>query len=205
MKKFAALGATLSLFAALLAYAAVSTPQLPPLNSPPTTESLPGKFVWFDLATPSIASQTGFYSSVFGWTFESPARTDDGYMLIMNKGQPVAGMFEFKPPGGEGDGAAWIALMSVSDPDAASATVKANGGSVEVEPVNVPGRGRHAVFRDPAGAVFGVLRSDSGDPYDEVVETGGIIWVDLFARDVEAMSNFYGALAPFRNLGSRNY
>ena len=53
------------------------------------------------------------------------------------------------------------------------------------------------MFRDPAGAVCGVLRSDSGDPFDEEVETGGIIWVDLFARDIEAMATFYGSLAPF--------
>jgi len=53
------------------------------------------------------------------------------------------------------------------------------------------------VFRDPAGAVFGVLRSESGDPDDEEVPIGGIIWVDLFARDVDQMAQFYGGLAPF--------
>ena len=41
------------------------------------------------------------------------------------------------------------------------------------------------------------MRSDSGDPPDAEVDIGGIIWVDLFARDVAAMSKFYGALAPY--------
>ena len=197
MKAIAAVSATVSLFAAWFVFAASPGAQLPPLNSPPTDEQLTGKFIWFDLATPAISEQKRFYGSVFGWTFDSPVRTDDAYVFIKNRGRAIGGMFLHEPPAGEQDGAAWIALMSVPDPDRTSATVKASGGSVEVDPANVAGRGRHAVFRDPAGAVFGVLRSDSGDPFDDEVETGGIIWVDLFARDVEDMARFYGALAPF--------
>ena len=181
----------------LTSAAAAQTPQLPPLNTPPTQERLPGKFVWFDMATPAIAEQQRFYGDVFGWRFVTPIRTDDGYVLISNEGRAIAGMFRYSPPDGEQDGATWLALMSVPDPDQAAALVRSNGGSVELEPANIPGRGRHALFRDPAGAIFGVLRSDSGDPPDEAVEIGGIIWVDLFARDPEAMQQFYVALAPY--------
>jgi predicted enzyme related to lactoylglutathione lyase len=197
MKRLSVIGAVISLFATWLVFAAGPSTQLPPLNSPPTDARLPGKFIWFDLATPAIANQRAFYGSVFGWTFESPIQTGDEYVLIKNGGRSIAGMFSYEPAGGEQDGAAWIALMSGADPDSASTTIKANGGSVEIEPTNVAGRGRHAVFRDPGGAVFGVLRSDSGDPSDAEIETGDIIWVDLFARDIEAMATFYGALAPF--------
>ena len=197
MKVLAATGAFVGVFAAWLVFAASPGAQLPPLNSPPTDEQLPGKFIWFDLATPAISDQKRFYGSVFGWTFESPVRTDDAYVFIKNRGSAIGGMFLHEPPTGEQDGAAWIALMSVTDADKAAVTVKSNGGSVEVDPASVAGRGRHAVFRDPAGAVFGVLNSDSGDPFDDEVEMGGIIWVDLFARDVESMAQFYGALAPF--------
>jgi predicted enzyme related to lactoylglutathione lyase len=197
IKALSAIAAVVSLLATWLVFAASPTAQLPPINNPPTDERLPGKFIWFDLATPAITNQRAFYRSVFGWTFEAPIQTEDGYVLIKNGSRSIAGMFSYEPAGGEQDGAAWIALMSGADPDGAARTVKANGGSVEIEPTNVAGRGRHAVFRDPGGAVFGVLRSDSGDPSDEPVELGDIIWVDLFARDIEAMTTFYGALAPF--------
>jgi predicted enzyme related to lactoylglutathione lyase len=197
MKLFIAVGATISLLAGWVVFAANPGAQLPPLNDLPTDEQLPGKFIWFDLATPAISDQKRFYGSVFGWTFESPVRTDDAYVFIKNGGRSIGGMFLHEPPDGEQDGAAWIALMSVADTDGAATTVKANGGSVEVDPADVGGRGRHAVFRDPAGAVFGVLNSESGDPFDDEVEIGAIIWVDLFARDVEMMAQFYGALAPF--------
>lgn len=185
------------LMAALATVATAQNAGLPPLNSPPSGEQLPGKFIWFDMATPAIDAQRSFYGDLFGWTFETPFRTEDGYVLVKNDGQAIAGMFRFEPPEGEQDGATWIALMSVPDPDAAAGVVRSNGGSIEIGAADVPGRGRHALFRDPAGAIFGVLRSDSGDPPDEEIGIGGIIWVDLFARDIEAMEQFYLALAPY--------
>ena len=174
-----------------------NTPGLPPLNEPPSNETLPGKFIWFDMAAPDVAAQQAFYSSVFGWSFKSPARSDDLYRLAFNQGQAVAGLFQYEPPGGEQDGATWIALMSSDDIDATRQRVVSNGGSVELGPANVPGRGRHALFRDPAGALFGALQSSSGDPLDTEVPVGGILWLDLFARDIDAMSDFYEALAPY--------
>lgn len=174
-----------------------AAPQLPPLNDPPSGISLPGKFTWFDLATPAIDTQKEFYKSVFGWSFRSPVRTDDGYTLIMNRGRVIGGMFQYEPPGGEQDGAAWIVLMSVSNPGESERIVKSEGGSVDIAPTAIPGRGRHALFRDPAGALFGVLKSDSGDPPDAEVEIGAFLWLDLFARDPEAMTAFYRQLAPY--------
>lgn len=177
--------------------AAQQAPQLPPLNSPPTSISSPGKFIWFDLATPDIANQQAFYKNVFGWSFRSPTRTEDKYSLVINDGKAIAGIFNVEPPGGEQDGATWIALMSVDDLEQTLKIVRANGGTVEQGPVDVAQRGQHALIKDPAGALFGVLSSSSGDPVDQDVPTGGIFWVDLFARDVEKMAAFYSKLAPY--------
>lgn len=174
-----------------------AAPQLPPLNDPPSGISLPGKFTWFDMAVPALDTQKEFYASVFGWSYRSPAKTDDGYTLIMNRGRAIGGMFQYEPPGGEQDGAAWIVLMSVSNPGESERIVKSEGGSVDIAPTAIPGRGRHALFRDPAGALFGVLKSDSGDPPDTEVEIGAFLWLDLFARDPEAMTAFYRQLAPY--------
>lgn len=171
--------------------------QLPALNAQPTGLSLQGKFIWFDLATPNIAGQKEFYSSVFGWTYESVANTADAYALIKNNGQVIGGLFSHEPPGGEQDGATWIALMSHPDPDLAARTVKTKGGKVNLQPAEVPNRGRHALFEDPAGALFGVLASSSGDPEDREMEIGEFLWVDLFTRDLDGMGEFYSSLAPY--------
>jgi len=172
-------------------------PALPPLSDPPSGEQLPGKFVWFDLATPALGEQQAFYQDVFGWTYRAPAQTTDEYVLVLNEGRPIAGMFSFEPPGGEQDGAAWLNLFSVSNLEEAVSAAERSGGSVEVAPLKVPGRGRHALLRDPAEAIFGMIVADGGDPPDRQVPVGDIIWVDLFARDIEAMARFYRSLAPW--------
>lgn len=181
----------------LLTGPALAAPQLPALNDPASGTSLPGKFTWFDLATPAMNDQKTFYGSVFGWKFVSLGRSDDEYTLILNKGELIGGMFSYQPAGDVMDGAVWVSLMSVEDPDKSAQIVKANGGSVEIEPSQVSQRGRHALFRDPAGALFGVLLSDSGDPPDVEVAIGEFFWLDLFARDVEKMTAFYRLLAPY--------
>lgn len=181
----------------LLSVPAVAVLTLPPLTNTPGATLLPGKFIWFDLATPDLQNQKAFYGDLFGWTFSSPGGSDDQYTLVLNQGQAIAGMFSFEPPDGEKDAANWISLMSVPDADAAVKTARASGGKVDVAAASVPRRGRHALLRDPGGALFGVLRSDSGDPPDGEVPIGGVLWVDLFALDVDEMTRFYSSLAPF--------
>ena len=171
--------------------------RLPPLNDPPSAVRLPGKFIWHDLATPALDKQQAFYEDVFAWTYLSPGVNSDDYVLVLNGGRAIAGMFQSVPMSGEEDGATWINLFSVDDVDMVVDAAIEAGGKVEVSPVTIARRGRHALLRDPANAVFGVLRSDSGDGPDEEVPIGDIIWVDLFARDVEAMADFYGRLAPW--------
>jgi predicted enzyme related to lactoylglutathione lyase len=188
--------ASVSLLASAL-IAAQAPPALPALSTPATEERIPGKFVWFDLATPNLGETQAFYQDVFGWAYRSPGPSTDEYVLALNGGQPVAGMFQSEPAGGEQDGATWLALLSVADVDRAVAAARAAGATVEVEPADVPARGRHALLRDPADAIFGVLRSSSGDPVDAEVPVGGIFWVDLFARDMDAMTTFYSQLAPY--------
>jgi predicted enzyme related to lactoylglutathione lyase len=190
---------TLLLIALVIAWTPPGKAQdlLPPLNEPPSGVALPGKFVGFDLASPALSEQMDFYRSVFGWSYRAPSPSEDGYVLVLNDGRPIGGMFGYDPPQGEQDGAVWLCLMSVSNVDDAVRTAEANGGTLELGPADVPRRGRHALLRDPAGAVFGVLRSDSGDPPDAEVPIGGFIWVDLFARDPGSMRSFYTALAPY--------
>ena len=180
----------------LVAGSNLAVAQMPPLNSPPSNESLPGKFIWFDLASPDLKGQKKFYSNVFGWKFQS-VRGMGGYELVMNEGRAIGGLFGYEQPDGAEDGSLWIALMSVANVDQSVNIAKANGGSVEVETENLPGRGRHALIKDPANALFGVLASESGDPVDAEVPVGGFFWVDLLAREPGEIAEFYKKLAPY--------
>lgn len=175
----------------------VSAVELPPLNSKNTQQQFPGKFIWFELATHNLAKQKDFYGAVFDWNFQTISKTDEQYTLINNNGRNIAGMFSVEPREGSTLGALWIGLMSVKDPARASQTVKKAGGAVHTPPKKVAKRGTYALFRDPEGALFGVLKSDSGDPDDSKAGTGDFIWMDLFARDMTQSARFYQQLAGY--------
>src|SRR3954462_1477346 len=151
---------------ALLAVGAVASP-LGPDGTPGTR--LPGRFVWFDLATEDPAASRAFYGAVFGWKFRDAPGALYSYTLIQNGSGKVGGMFRHARPAGAASGARWLPMMSVSDISQAAQAVRAHGGEVVVAATVVPGRGTHAIFRDPGGAAFGVLVNDGGDPADTPV------------------------------------
>jgi len=157
---------------------------------------LPGKFIWFDLATDDPAGARAFYGAVFGWRFREIDRKPTPYTLIEHGAGKVGGMFRQARPQGAPVGSRWLSLISVRDAEQAAQYVRQQGGQVVVAPVAVPGRGTHALFRDPQGAYFGVLAS-GGDPPDEPVADGDVFWVDLFARDPEQAAAFYAGLAGY--------
>ena len=176
---------------------AISAPELPPLNSTNTGKQITGKFTWFELVTLDIEQQKQFYGAVFGWQFRTISKTGEQYTLIMNGERNIAGLFQVKPPQDVRIGALWIGLMSVTDPDKAVTTAKNAGGSVHTPVKALPQRGSYALLRDPEGALFGVLKSASGDPPDHDVPIGDFFWVDLFARDMQREAKFYQQLAGY--------
>ncbi|HZZ95246.1 MAG TPA: VOC family protein [Usitatibacter sp.] len=158
---------------------------------------LPGKFTWFELATGNPASARAFYGAVFGWKFRDVEGAPASYALIENESGKVGGMFRHAPPEGSKVGARWLALISVPDVQQAARVVRESGGAVLVQPKTVRGRGTHAVFRDPDGAVFGVLAAEDGDPPDTPVEQDDFFWLDLFAPDPARAAAFYARLAGY--------
>jgi len=159
--------------------------------------SLPGKFVWLDLATENPDSARAFYGAVFGWKFRDVVGARTSYALASNGNAKVAGIFRQERPSGGRTGARWLTLMSVPDAQAAADVVRKRGGEVLLAPTTVRGRGTHAVFRDPEGAAFGVLTSEDGDPPDDAVEEGDVYWVDLFTTNPSSAARFYAELGHY--------
>ena len=162
----------------LAASVCAAAPILPPINAAGPGPSIPGSFVWFDLITDDIAASRAFYGAVFGWTFRSLGEGTAAYTAIQLGQSDIGGMLV--PAGERPAQARWISLISVADPAAAARLVERKGGKVLVPPAVVPQRGTHAVLADPEGAVFGVVRSSTGDPPDVAVPDGDFFWVDLF-------------------------
>ena len=175
---------------------AADVARAPTVNAKPEAH-IPGKFIWFDCVTDDPYASKAFYGALFGWDFHSIGEGAGRYTLIENRGRNIGGM-HFRPRGNaQALGSRWISLMSVTDPALAARYVEARGGNVVVAPTRFAGRGTHALFRDDAGALFGVLRSDTGDPPDGPVTTGDFLWVDLFTHDPAKAGEFYRGLAAF--------
>ena len=189
----------LLLFAQIVA-ATPSTPallSLPPLNDSDSGESISGKFIWYDLATTELEKQQAFYGEVFDWTFRTIADAEDRYTLILNKDRAIAGMFSVPAQEQTPVSALWLGLMSNSDPDNAAALAQQHGGAIHTPPKTLAQRGTFAILRDPEGALFGVLKSTSGDPPDRNLDVGDFLWVDLFAKHPNKSSRFYRQLAGY--------
>ena len=73
------------------------------------------------------------------------------------------------------------------------------GGRLLAPPQNFAKRGEQAVFADPEGAIFGVMKSTSGDPADVLAEPGEWIWIQLLTRDARKAADFYRSVAGYEH------
>lgn len=168
-------------------------PKLPPLTTVSGAPRLPGKFVWVDLVTDDAMAAQQFYSRMFNWDF----RAYGNYLIAFRDDRPLAGVFQRSRPAGSDARPRWFGYLSVRDVAQARRAVIQAGGRVLAEPAKHPARGEQAVFSDPEGALFGVLKSSSGDPEDFLPDPGEWIWVQLLSRDGRKAAKFYQAVAGY--------
>ena len=163
-------------------------PPLPPLVSVPGNPRLPGKFVWADLVTDDVPAARTFYGQLFGWTF----RDLGGYVIAANEARPLGGLFQRPRPEGQPEARPrWFGYLSVTSVERAERAVTKAGGRVLAAPKKLPSRGEQAVFADVEGAIFGVIKSSSGDPKDFQPEPGDWVWIQLLSRDGRRAAEFY--------------
>jgi uncharacterized protein len=182
---------SLSLFVVSISSLHAASFELPPLNSPPSTEHHVGKVVWADLVTPSLSSAEKFYGGLFGWTFQNIHAGDSDYVVALDGSRPVAGMVEKPISVSDRHQSAWLTFIAVRDVDAVKRTALAQKGKVLADSVSYAMRGRQAVLADPEGAVFAILASSSGDPPDYLAAPGEWIWSSLHAKNPETEAAFY--------------
>ncbi len=98
---------------------------------------------------------SSFYSEVFGWNIR--AIPEMNYHLAEKGGDSGIGGGIMKPQQGP-----WPAKLTVyidvDDMDAAREKIVAAGGTMVVEPMEVPGVGAMALFEDPDGRVMGLWK-----------------------------------------------
>lgn len=170
---------------------------VPPINTPATSQQLPGKIIWHDLVTTNVSASQRFYADLFGWQYNAYVLGNETYYVISHRGKPVGGIVPLTAQQAAGNDNQWVSYISVPDVAQATGFVKENGGKVLLEPMKFRQQGELAVFTDPEGAVFGVLNSTSGDPADGRSQAGEWGWADLLAKDPQRAINFYQGIADY--------
>jgi uncharacterized protein len=172
---------------------AAEAPTLPPLTTISGSPRLPGKFVWADLVTDDILTAQKFYTALFGWQFHDYG----GYFIGRNDDRPLCGMFQRPRPADQNAKPRWLGYISVANVERAQAAVTKAGGRVLARRQKIPKRGEQAIFADAEGALFGVIKSSSGDPADFLPEPGDWIWIQLLSRDSRKAAEFYRAVGGY--------
>jgi hypothetical protein len=164
---------------------ALNLPRLTTISGSP---HLPGKFVWADLVTDDVPAARTFYARLFGWTF----RDLGNYTIAANDERPLCGMFQRPRPANQPKAKPrWIGYLSVASVERAQRAVTKAGGRVLAAPRKMPERGEQAVFADAEGALFGVVKSSSGDPQDFLADPGDWIYIQLLSGDARNAAEFY--------------
>lgn len=162
--------------------------------APAASARLPGKFIWFNLATPDLTGAKAFYSAVFGWQFAA-ARAGQKFIVIQHHGRDF-GAVVVPPDAAQAKGTRWISLLSVTDAAATVRKIEAGGGKVLMPPLMVAGYGTHALVSDADGALFGVIQQVASDPTDSL-EANEFFWADLLSPDPAKSAGFYRAIAGY--------
>jgi hypothetical protein len=111
-----------------------------------------------ELATTDPEAAKAFYGAQFGWTKDGEmdmGPMDKYEFLKASDGRFALGAVMPKMP--EMPVSAWTFYFRVPDIDAAVDSVKAGGGTILVEPMEIPGGDYSLNAMDPQGAAFGLV------------------------------------------------
>ena len=113
------------------------------------------KIVHFEIMGRDAPALQKFYADLFGWQL-GDAMPDMGfYALVDPASSGLAGGIGAEP----GDAARVTLYVQVPDLQAALDKAVALGGEVAMPPTEIPGVVNFAMFKDPAGNIFGLTRA----------------------------------------------
>jgi len=163
---------------------------------PTRTDSWPaGTPCWVDISVPDLDAAREFYGQALGWSFLDSGEEFGHYTICQVDGSAAAAI---APQQYEGQPVAWTVYLASDDVDGTAKLIKDNGGTVVVEPMDIPGSGRMCIAQDPQGAAFGVWQSAGMHGAQVYMEPGSLVWTDVRTPDPDAGRTFYTAVFGYR-------
>ena len=114
--------------------------------------TLHGAPSWYETITTDAARATKFYCDLFGWTAETMPMGESTYTVFKRGGEQVAGLMPRLPHMG-GVPSHWGVYVTVTDVDATARQVAALGGTLCMEPTDIPNVGRFCMLQSPSGVM----------------------------------------------------
>jgi hypothetical protein len=137
-----------------------------------------------------------FYSALFGWKITDGPPEAGGYSMCEVDGRQVAGI---GPKMGPADMPTfWTTYIATDDADETVAKIKAAGGQLIMDPMDVMDAGRMFVATDPGGAIFGGWQARAHTGVQLANEPGSLTWSENMSRDYEANKAFYAAVFGYQ-------
>ncbi|MFD9301744.1 VOC family protein [Streptomyces sp. NPDC060048] len=151
---------------------------------------------WLDLGSPDTDAAVSFYTGVFGWDFVSLGPEAGGYGFFQVDGKTVAAL---GPLTEEGAKSAWMLHFHTPDIQATVDAVKAGGGAVRMDPMDVMGEGWLAQATDPQGAQFALWQPGKTAGLGLTSAENTLVWAELHVPDPVADIAFYSELFGWRS------
>ena len=147
---------------------------------------------WVDVSVDDIPKAIAFYEALFGWDIPAGGPEVGGYSIAHSGDRIVAAIGpKMGPPEAP---SAWMTYLATDDVDATAAKIKAAGGQLLAEPMDVMTEGRMAVAMDPAGAAFGLWQGGNTIGVGLANEPGSLSWNEQMSRDFDGSKAFYQAV-----------
>lgn len=165
----------------------------------------PGVPCWVELSTPDTPAAKEFYGELLGWTFEdNQATAEETYTLVSRKSDPdnfVCGMMRLTPEMADnGVPPNWATYISTTDVKQSASEIKAAGGGVMMEPMEVipvSGElvGHMAIVSDTAGGVFGLWQAGEHYGANVMGEPGTVGWNEIGTTSkMDDLAPFYSSV-----------
>ncbi len=155
----------------------------------PTPTLIVGAPCWIDLYSSDPDKASAFYGEFFGWTAQPPQEGFGGYFVYTKDGKAVAGCM--RNDGSMGYPDAWGIHLMTDDVQRVANEAPANGGSVEMGPMDVAENGSSAMIKDPGGSIVGAWQPNQQKGFELTGEAGAPAWFELHTGQYDKAVSFY--------------
>jgi predicted enzyme related to lactoylglutathione lyase len=151
--------------------------------------SLPGAPIWVELYTEDVEAAARFYGDLLGWTTVDSGPEYGGYVTFHLDGEPIAGLM--RNDNTTGGVNSWSVYLESDDVEDTVSMAEANGGEIEIEPLQVGDLGHMAFVKDPTGARVGIWQPEEHRGFARLAEAGAPAWFELLTNDYDTAIAFY--------------